>query len=176
VAEERVVVVPYDPDWPSAFEAERAVLERVLAPWLEGGIHHVGATSVPGCPAKPIIDVIAGVRDLGDAREAVEPLRECSYVCSPHRPGVAHHFAKPSPQPFESTHSLHLTQPGSDLWLERLAFRDALRSDAELRDEYAALKQRLARQHAHDLAAYTAGKRDFVARVLAGAGLRPGRR
>ena len=44
VAEGPVVVVPYDAEWPRRFERERALLERVLVPWLEGGIHHVGAT------------------------------------------------------------------------------------------------------------------------------------
>jgi GrpB-like predicted nucleotidyltransferase (UPF0157 family) len=45
VANELIVVVPYDPEWPHRFDAERALLASVLAPWLEGGIHHVGATS-----------------------------------------------------------------------------------------------------------------------------------
>lgn len=171
-----IVVVPYDPDWPRRFEAERALLERVLAPWLKDGIHHVGATSVPSLAAKAIIDMIAGVRDLEEARAAFEPLREQSYVHAPHRPGIAHHFAKPSPRLSEQTHGLHLTEPGSDLWRERLAFRDALRQDPALVAEYGALKLRLAQQHADDVKAYTAGKRPFVGRVLASAGLGFGRR
>ena len=73
------------------------MLERVLAPWLKDGIHHVGSTAVPGLAAKPIIDIVAGVRDLDQARASFEPLSEESYVYSPHRPGIAHHFAKPSP-------------------------------------------------------------------------------
>jgi GrpB-like predicted nucleotidyltransferase (UPF0157 family) len=28
----RIAVVAYDPEWPCLFEAERALLERVLAP------------------------------------------------------------------------------------------------------------------------------------------------
>ena len=74
------------------------------------------------------------------------------------------------------THGLHLTEPGSDLWRERLAFRDALRADPTLTGEYEALKLRLAEQHREDVGAYTAGKRAFVADVLAGAGIQPGRR
>ncbi|MGH3021950.1 MAG: GrpB family protein [Gaiellaceae bacterium] len=51
-----------------------------------------------------------------------------------------------------------MTEPGSDLWRERLAFRDALRGDPALVDEYEALKL-LAREHADDVTAYTRDKR-----------------
>jgi GrpB-like predicted nucleotidyltransferase (UPF0157 family) len=176
VADERIAVVPYDPEWPRRFEAERALLGRVLAPWLEGGIHHVGSTAVPGLASKPIVDMVAGVRDLGEARAAFDPLLEESYCHAPHRPGIAHHFAKPSPRLSELRYNLHLTEPGSDLWRERLAFRDALRGDPALAAEYEALKLRLAREHADDVAAYTGGKRAFVVRVLASAGIQLGRR
>jgi GrpB-like predicted nucleotidyltransferase (UPF0157 family) len=145
------------------------LLESVLAPWLEGGIHHIGATSVPGLAAKPFIDVMAGVRDFDEARAAYEPLLAEGWEHTPHRPGIAHHFSK-------ADYGLHLTEPGSDLWNERLAFRDALRADPELVAEYAALKLRLAEQHPDDIASYTNGKREFVGRVLAGAGLEFGRR
>jgi GrpB-like predicted nucleotidyltransferase (UPF0157 family) len=176
VGGERIVVVPYDPDWPRRFDAERALLERVLERWLEGGIHHVGSTAIPGIAAKPIIDMMAGVRDLAEARAAYEPLLELGYVDAPHRPGIAHHFSKPSDRLPDLTHGLHLTEPGSDLWRERLAFRDALRRDRALAREYEDLKLRLVEQHAGNLGAYGSGKRAFVARVLAGAGLAPGRR
>jgi GrpB-like predicted nucleotidyltransferase (UPF0157 family) len=175
VADERIAIVPYDPEWARYFEVEQALLEGVLAPWLEGGIHHVGSTAIPGIAAKPIIDIIAGVRDLEEARAAFAPLRQHSYHRAPHRAGIAHHFDKAmlrSPQ----TYGLHLTEPGSDLWRERLAFRDALRGDPELVAEYAALKLRLAEEHGTDIAAYTSGKRSFVADVLATVGIQPGRR
>jgi GrpB-like predicted nucleotidyltransferase (UPF0157 family) len=174
VADGLVTVVPYDPAWPRRFEAERAVLERVLAPWLEGGIHHIGSTAIPEISAKPIIDMMAGIRDLGEARAASDPLAEHGYVDDPHRPGIAHHFTKPSLQHAEF--GLHLTEPESDLWRERLVFRDALRADPELAAQYEALKLRLASQHHADLAAYGAGKRRFVVGVLARVGIQPGRR
>ena len=169
-------VVPHDPEWPRRFEAERALLERVLAPWLESGIHHVGSTAIPGIAAKPIVDMIAGVRDFEEARAASEPLREHSYVAAPHRPGIAHHFSKMSPRLPVIQYGLHLTEPGSDLWRERLAFRDALRRASALAAEYETLKRRLADEHPNDLRAYTAGKRDFVTRVLADHGIQLGRR
>jgi GrpB-like predicted nucleotidyltransferase (UPF0157 family) len=159
-----IEVVPYDPEWPRVFEAERVLLERVLAPWLDGGIHHIGSTAVPGLAAKPVIDMLAGVRDLEEARAAFDLLAERGYVYTPHRPRT-HRFAK------AQTRGLHLTEVGTDLWCERLAFRDALRANPALAAEYGALKLRLAREHPSDLRAYTVAKRPFVARVLAEAGI-----
>jgi GrpB-like predicted nucleotidyltransferase (UPF0157 family) len=171
VADEPIAVVPYDPDWPRRFDSERELLERLLAPWLEGGIHHVGSTAVPGLAAKPVIDMMAGVQDFEGARAAFGPLLEHSYLPAPHRPDEAHHFSKPSLRLPALTHGLHLTEPGSDLWRERLAFRDALRADPALAAEYEALKLELARARRDDLPGYTGGKRAFVAHVLAGAGI-----
>ena len=163
-----ITVLPYDPEWPLRFEAERALLAEALAPWLAGGIHHIGSTSVPGLAAKPIIDMMAGVADLAAAAPAIDVLRGLSYVHAPHRPR-AYWFHKPADRE-SSTHGLHLTEPGSDLWQERLAFRDALRADPELRDRYQELKLRLAGEEA-DLRGYTDAKRPFVAGVLAARGI-----
>jgi GrpB-like predicted nucleotidyltransferase (UPF0157 family) len=162
------VVVPYDPEWALQFEVECAMLERVIAPWLHGGVHHVGSTSVPGLAAKPIIDILAGVRDLEASRAAFEPLATLSYAWHEHRP-EAHAFFKPA-DGAQATHHLHLTVPGSDLWRERLAFRDALRADPALVAEYAEWKL----EHAEGTGprdGYTAGKRPFVLRVLEARGI-----
>ncbi len=171
-----IVVEPYDERWPDRFDAERVALERILQPWLAGGIHHIGSTAVPGLPAKPIIDLIAGVEDLDRARAAVGPLAGRGYVHAAHRPATLYFYrpAAADPVPGDAdvhTHHLHLTEPGRDRWRERLAFRDALRADPALVGEYRDLKQRLAGEHPGDLLAYTAGKRAFVVAVLAGAGV-----
>lgn len=163
------VVAPYDPDWPRRFAEERAQLERALAPWLDGGIEHVGSTAIPGIAAKPMIDMMAGVRDLEEARAAFEPLFALGYEETPHRPRT-YHFSKPAGGPW--THGLHLTEPGSDLWIERLVFRDALRTDRRLAVEYERLKLQMLDEERRGGEAYSAvTKRPFVARVLAQAGI-----
>jgi GrpB-like predicted nucleotidyltransferase (UPF0157 family) len=176
LSDERITVVPYDPEWQGRFDAERARLEQTLAPWLDQGIHHVGSTSIPGIASKPCIDMIAGIRDLEGAKAAFEPLRSRGYLYSPHRSGIAHHFYKPTTRQTERMFGLHLTVPGSDLWRERLAFRDALRNDPSLVAEYQRLKVSLAAEHPNDLHSYTQGKRDFVVGVLGQSGIRLGRR
>jgi GrpB-like predicted nucleotidyltransferase (UPF0157 family) len=160
-------LVDYDEDWPADFDVERSQLAAVLAEWLIGGIHHIGSTSVPGMPAKPILDMIAGVEQLADADRAEPALGELGYDRHPHRVDAVL-FIKQAGE--VDTHHLHLTTPASDLWRERLAFRDALRTRPDLADEYVALKLRLLHQ-AGGRGYDSADKRDFVRRVLAGCGV-----
>lgn len=81
-----ISVLAYDPSWPRNFAAERAEFERLLAPWLVGGVHHIGSTAIPGLSAKPIIDMMAGVADLAAAQSAIPVLEDHGYRYAPHRP------------------------------------------------------------------------------------------
>lgn len=165
-----IAVVDYDPGWAARFEVERGALAHVLSPWLHGGIHHIGSTAVPGLAAKPILDIMAGVRDLRSAVAAVPVLQGLSYGHGDHRPDALWFYKPASPGLAERTCQLHLTEPGSSLWRERLPFRDALRADPELAREYQDLKLRLG-SSATGLEDYTAGKRAFVSAVLARSGI-----
>jgi GrpB-like predicted nucleotidyltransferase (UPF0157 family) len=164
VGEEPVYLLPYDAAWPRLFDEERARLESVLGPWLDGPIEHIGSTAIPGLAAKPIIDIMAAVRDLPSsiaARAAVAPL---DYVYFPYRPDVMHWFCKPSPA--RRTHHLHLVPVRSPLWSDRLIFRDYLRGSPAAAAAYAALKADLAERYRFDREAYTDAKGEFVRAIL----------
>ena len=162
--EEPIHLAPYDPDWLRLFEQERDRLAPVLLPWLAGPIEHIGSTAVPGLTAKPVIDIMAGVRDLPSSLPARDAVAALEYVYFPYRPDVMHWFCKPSPA--RRTHHLHLIPVGSQLWADRLAFRDHLRAHAEAAAEYAELKAALARRHRFDRESYTDGKADFIRSIL----------
>ena len=162
----QVSVLEYDPAWPGRFAAERETLEATLAPWLAGSIEHVGSTAVQGLCAKPVIDIMVPVRSLEDSRPSIPVLEERhGYTHWPYKADVMHWFCKPSE--VLRTHHLHLIPVESDLFRERLFFRDALREDSELRQRYASLKRRLAEQFSNDREAYTQAKGPFVAEVVA---------
>ena len=74
-----IEISPYDASWPARFEAERRLLEPILSPVLAGGIHHVGSTAILGVAAKPIIDIMAGVRSLDEARVVFAELVKLQY-------------------------------------------------------------------------------------------------
>jgi GrpB-like predicted nucleotidyltransferase (UPF0157 family) len=155
-----IEIVDYDPSWPRSFEAEAALLAEALGDRVVGDIHHVGSTAVPGLGAKPIIDILAGVRDLSEARECiplVEPLR---YSYAPYREHEMAWFCKPGPD--VRTHHLHLVPVDSTRYRAELAFRDRLRGDGVAAREYEALKRELAARHAEDREAYTKAKAAFI--------------
>ena len=159
-----VEVADYDPTWPARFQAERALLEPLLGPWLAGFIEHVGSTAVPGLQAKPVLDLMAPVVSLEASRPAIAALAGAGYCHYPYKAETMHWFCKPSPS--HRTHHLHLLPfPGPE-WLERLAFRDALRGDPGLAGQYAELKRDLATRFRMDREAYTAAKAPFIRKVL----------
>lgn len=164
-ADEPIQLAPSDPSWPTRFEEERDALEAI-GRWVEGGIHHVGSTAVPGLEAKPIIDILVGVRDLESTRACFEPLAQLGYLYAPYLPEEMHWFCKPDPA--QRTHHLHLVPAGSRRFREELSFRDRLRADPKLAAEYAALKRDLAERYRGDREAYTEAKGAFIRAVLAG--------
>lgn len=159
-----VRVVPYDDRWRALFDRAAAELREALgSEALE--IHHVGSTAVPGLAAKPILDILVGIRDFDSARSLVPKIEDVGYE---HRAGEEiadrHYFRRPRGR--ARTHHLSLALPTSHHFRVTMAFRDALRSDAALASEYAALKRGLAERYPREREAYQDGKTAFVERVL----------
>jgi GrpB-like predicted nucleotidyltransferase (UPF0157 family) len=126
-------------------------------------IEHTGSTAVPGLAAKPIIDILAGLRTEDARPAAIAALEAAGYV---HRgeqeiPG-RDFFRRGDPRQFH----VHLTAVGSAFWTDHLAFRDWLRAHPDSAAQYAELKLRLAARFPRDREAYIAGKTNFVADVL----------
>lgn len=171
-------VLPYNPVWPHQFAAEAEkitlalgdALADALTEPLGKAIHHCGSTAVPGLPAKPIIDIVASVKeltynhqpllDLGyDYRGSFNlPLRK-SFTLRPDTPS----------RPCVNLHVFEEGDPEIDL---NLMFRDHLRSNAADRERYAKLKLSLVKEDASHrkngamLRGYTLGKHDMIAEFL----------
>jgi GrpB-like predicted nucleotidyltransferase (UPF0157 family) len=173
MADERVVIEPYDPAWPGRFVEQQGRVTALLGPWLAGPVEHIGSTSVAGLPAKPVVDMLAPVRSLDAAQTAVGVLEADGWLfwlddpCRHYR----RWFLRPSPD--ARTHHLHVIEHGHPQARALLAFRNALRADRRLRGEYAQLKRGLADAHGDNRNAYTNAKAGFVERVLRDAGIEP---
>ncbi|MEN6410302.1 MAG: GrpB family protein [Anaerolineaceae bacterium] len=163
-----IVVADYDPAWARAFAEEKQRIQTAIGETLTG-IEHVGSTAVPGLAAKPVIDLLVGIRSLADAPRCVAPLAALGYRYIPEYEAdlpERRYFQRQNAEG-EHTHHIHMVEPGSEFWRRHLLFRDYLRAHPETAVEYAALKRALAAQYRSDRAGYTDAKSDFIARVMA---------
>jgi len=162
----KIELFEYDKSWPAKFQAEKELLQKHIGAYLVGSIEHVGSTSVPGMVAKPIIDIMFGVKSLKESESAIEILSSNGYCFYPYKPDVMHWFCKPKPE--FRTHHIHLVPFKCELWQERIKFRDALRHSQSLAHEYIEVKRSLAASNSADREVYTKGKWPFIKSVLDG--------
>lgn len=158
----QVALAPYDPAWPQLFEAEKKAIEAALGDRVTE-IHHIGSTAIPGLAAKPVIDIMLVVRKLEDAVDCIGPLSDLGYTFIDYAQNTDRRFFRKG---VPRTHHVHIVAQGNAELIDHLAFRDALRADPQLRDQYAALKFDLAQRHRNDRAQYSDSKTAFVQKIL----------
>ena len=162
-----VVIVDYDPTWPARFEAGRSAILDAIGEYAVA-TEHMGSTAVPGLAAKPIIDIMVLVRDLGDAPACVPRLASLGYDYVPEFEAEMperRYFRKGPPS--GRTHHLHMYAAGEDHWRRYLLFRDYLRAHPEAARQYADLKRGLAERFGSDREGYTDAKTAFVRAIEA---------
>ena len=165
---EPVVILPYQSEWPTlAIDLIRLIKGLAGTNLIE--IEHIGSTSVPGLSAKPIIDLMAKFKNFEsiDSFIADNLLQQPEWNFVPteldERPWRrfcvmvkdSHRFAH-----------LHLVPINSERWDQHIAFREILKKDEDLRNEYQDLKNRLAKELGNDREAYTEAKAQFIVKVL----------
>ena len=133
----------------------------------------VGSTALPGMPAVPTSDILAGVCELGGIDDQVV----ASLVAAgwEHRPDVEARipnrrlFNQPSGTQYRATRTnqLHIVKFDSPQWRDPITFLDFLRRHEETARRYLILKQSLASRPYQNPSDYSAQKAEFVASVLA---------
>lgn len=159
----------YDPSWPKRFAALRDEYAKAMAaarvPVV--AIEHVGSTSVPGLAAKPIIDCDIVVAEA-DVTAAASVLVSLGFTPQGEL-GIPQRWAFKEPPRLSGTNT-YVIVDGCLALRNHLAVRGALRADAVLRDEYAAVK-RQAGARAANIDEYGQAKTAMVQKILAAAGL-----
>lgn len=153
----------YTPLWAELYREEEERIKAAIG-HLIIDLQHIGSTAIPGIKAKPILDMMAGVSRLDEALLCQAPLEALGYDYAAHA-GVSndHVFGKGVAR----THLLHVVEYGSTEWMNHLRFRDRLRNDPELAQEYERLKKELSREFSENRAAYTSAKSKFICEVVA---------
>jgi GrpB-like predicted nucleotidyltransferase (UPF0157 family) len=138
---EPIVVVAYDPLWPTEFTHLAASLREALCS-VAVRIDHIGSTAVPGLVAKPAIDIQVSVQSLEPTEVFRAPLERLGYrFRSDNLERTKRYFREP---PGNRRTHLHVRRHGS--WNEQFAllFRDYLRVHPDAAARYGELKLILA--------------------------------
>jgi GrpB-like predicted nucleotidyltransferase (UPF0157 family) len=158
-----VQVLPYDPAWAGHFSEEAVLLKAILRQEVVA-IHHIGSTSVPGLPAKPIIDILVEVCSIARVDDFNSQMRQEGYdPRGEHGLPGRRYFVKGSPD--LHTHHVHMYQQGHPDIPRYLNFRDYLMAHPSEAERYGKLKQALATQFPLDVDAYQSGKAALIAEL-----------
>ena len=161
-----IAIRAYDPEWPELYAREEARIRSVL-----GGrvvrIEHVGSTSVPGLPAKPIIDVVLEVPDSSKEDLYAPDLKAAGYRLSIREPEWYEHRLFKGP---DTNINLHVFSTACEEVETMLRFRDHLRSDASDRELYAKVKRELAGRDWKYVQQYADSKTAVIREILVRAG------
>ena len=160
---DKIQLVEYDPEWPTVFGREAEMARAVLGSRALQ-IEHIGSTSVPGLPAKPIIDMLLVVVDSADEDAYVPSLEDAGYVLRIREPDWHEHRVLNGPG---AKINLHVFSPGCPEIDRVLKFRERLRTNAADRDLYARTKLALADKEWKYVQNYADAKTDVIEEILA---------
>ncbi len=166
----QIIVQPYDPAWARSFLAIRAEIRAALGS-LALRVEHVGSTSVPGLPAKPIIDVDVVIRDMSLLGEVIARLREAGYLHEGDLGVAGREAFRYDGKEHLMKHHLYVCPLDSAELRRHLAFRNYLRAHPGAAREYGRVKREGAALYPNDIDRYLAHKAPFIGRVYRELGL-----
>ena len=158
-----IEVRDYDPAWPEAYAREAARIGAALGNRALR-LEHVGSTSVPGLPAKPIIDIVLEVADSAEEAAYVPDLEAAGYALRIREASWFEHRLLRDPA---GRVHLHVFSAGCPETERMVRFRDHLRADGADRDRYAATKRDLAAREWKYMQQYADAKTAIVQEIMA---------
>lgn len=166
----KVIVLPYDAAWKTAFEDIKREIQYALADLIIG-IEHVGSTSVEGLSAKPCIDIDIIIQDYTAFDKIVKKLANIGYVHEGNL-GIENREAfRYSNKPHLMTHHLYVCPQNSKELHRHIAFRDFLRNNPEAARQYGQIKETAAQLFPDDIDQYMAYKSPCIAELYKKCGL-----
>ncbi|QZH76767.1 MAG: GrpB family protein [Erythrobacter sp.] len=138
----------------------------MLAP-LEVTLHHIGSTAVPGLLAKPVIDMLMVVGSIATLDANAAALERLGYQAKGENGVTGRRYFVQRGEDGARRFHLHAFAEGAPQIAAHLAFRDRLRANPALADDYAMLKGAILADGAPTRADYEAAKAGFITRVIA---------
>jgi GrpB-like predicted nucleotidyltransferase (UPF0157 family) len=160
---QKILIADYNPVWPHWFETAAARIRESLGDKVLR-LDHVGSTSVPGLPAKPLIDINMAVADTTDEDAYVPPLEAIGYELRVREPEWYEHRLL---RGFDPPVNLHVFNAGCEELDRTVDFRNWLRTHDDDRELYARTKRELAKKQWKYVQNYADAKSSVIGQILA---------
>lgn len=182
----KIAFEKFNPIWKEQFQVIKQELESILN-HLEVHIDHIGSTSVDGLSAKPIIDIMIGLKSHDDLDKLPSLMMAKGYIyyeiynevmsyrrffVKLQEESTAYGFPSQiniGEQVPELLHShdirvanIHAIPTSDENWTRHIAFRDYLRTHPEVKQAYQELKEKLSEMEWNDGNHYNSGKDSFI--------------
>jgi GrpB-like predicted nucleotidyltransferase (UPF0157 family) len=157
----------HNPSWATDAKKEIARLITSIGTVITE-VHHIGSTAIPGIKAKPILDLLPVVTDLGAFEKSQVIVENLGYMWWGEIGLTGRRYCTLNDQKTgRRTIQLHCYELGSPEITRHLAFRDYLTARPDLAHEYEAEKCRCRALHPDDSHAYTECKSAWIRRIEA---------
>jgi GrpB-like predicted nucleotidyltransferase (UPF0157 family) len=152
--------------WPTLGSTLQERLAKLLGTRV-ADIDQIGSSSVPGLLAKPILDLAVGLGPHQDLPPVIQAMESDGWIYRGDAGTNGGHVFVLEARPGHRVAHVHIVEHEGTQWRNYRRLRDLLQSDPEARRRYEIVKVRLAERHPYDGKAYTGGKTEIVADLLA---------
>ena len=166
----KVVVLPYNTQWPKEFEKIKAEVYAALGQ-LAVSIEHVGSTSVQGLWAKPIIDIDVVIPDNKSMPQVIDRLERIGYQYEGNLGIEGREAFCYDSKPQLMLHHLYVCPLNSKELKRHLVFRDFLRTHSEDAEKYSQVKREGAELFPENIDAYILYKCRIIEEIYRRCGL-----
>lgn len=155
------VLTSHDPSWKETFSMESRKILQALGRNVIA-IHHIGSTAIPDVVAKPVIDVLVEVGDIGQVDGNASQMRNLQYE-SMGEYGIVgrRYFRRPQADEGPAFH-VHVFEANSESALRHIAFRDYLLANPVKAREYSEIKESLVNRESLSKSDYQKAKAPFI--------------
>ena len=167
----RVVVLPYDAAWKTAFEKIKNEIEAEIGDLILG-IEHVGSTSVEGMSAKPCIDIDVIINDYSGFNDIVRKLGSIGYIHEGDLGIKDREAFKYTDKSHLMMHHLYVCPQYSEELHRHIIFRDFLRGNLEAIEKYSLIKEKAAELFPNDIDGYIKYKSPCIEELYKECGLK----
>ena len=167
----KVIVLPYDTAWQTAFKQIKSEIEKALAGFVIG-IEHVGSTSVDGMSAKPCIDIDVVIKDYSVFDAVVNRLAEIGYIHEGDLGIKDREAFKYEDKPHLMNHHLYVCPQNSEELHRHITFREYLRSNPKEVEKYSKVKETAAKLYPNDIDKYIEYKSPCIEEMYRQCGLK----